>query len=76
MMKQFCHFTETYWYHCKLNQGITTEQFHEVRLTLLDTIGDLAKINYQQYHASTHILAISFSRESDAIMFKLLYSEL
>lgn len=71
------HYKGQYWYVCELKEAISREQLAEIAENLTEVAGHFVQYTFEstnQYY--TPIYDILFADNDDAMLFKLLYSDL
>jgi hypothetical protein len=67
-----------YWYVCELKEAISREQLAEIVENLTDVAGHFVQYTFEQTnpHYYGPIYDVLFADNDDAMLFKLLYSDL
>jgi hypothetical protein len=75
MIPQY-HHNGQYWFVCELKSAISTAKLMEIAEHLGDRVGHRVLYTYERTATQGPVMDILFSDEDDALMFKILYSEL
>ena len=65
-----------YWFVCELKEAISTAKLSQIAEHLGEVVGHFVQYTYDRENYGIMVMDIMFADEDDALMFKLLYSEL
>lgn len=65
-----------YWFVCELKEAISTAKLSQIAEHLGEVVGHFVQYTYERGQYQGPVMDILFADEDDALMFKLLYSEL
>jgi hypothetical protein len=71
MVPQYKH-KDQYWFVCELKNPMSYEQISQIAEHLGEVVGHFVQMTYD----GVPVMDLLFADEDDALMFKLLYSEL
>ena len=75
MIPQY-HYKGQYWFVCELKDPMAKMKIDEVIQVISDHVGHFVQYTYERNHDWEPAYDLLFADEDDALMFKLLYSEL